>query len=199
MKIIDIIFALISGRIIGFVVGDILKGLGISVGLYESLALWVLLPIITLMCLWIARIIGKKVLIVFQSAKFVLVGAVATVFDLKFFELLIWSASFFITLNPLIAKSISFLCSTALKYWGNKYWTFGKYEKENLKKEVLQFFAITVVGLIIDVVAFYYATNILGPQFSIPQAVWIKLSVIFAAIIAALWNFLGYKFFVFRK
>ncbi len=219
MKIIDIIFALTFGRVIGFLIGDFLREWDINIGFYWTLVIWLILPIISLVCLWLAFLIGKKLLFVFQGAKFFLVGAVATVVDLKIFEFLFWTRALFfmknsarpstfigalvfiflILGNPIIAKSISFIVSTFLKYWGNKYWAFQKHEKENMHKEIVQFFIITFVGLLIDVSFFYYFTKIMGPQFTIPIGVWLKLSVIFAALAAALWNFLGYKFLVFKK
>lgn len=211
MKVIDIIFSLICGKVVGFVVTDITRGLGIELNLLESLVLWLIFPALALIFLWLAGIIGKKLLFVFQAAKHVLVGAFATVLDLKFFELLVWVLTPFFLINPLVVKAISFIVSTCIKFWGNKYWAFAKHgsaeraypaqrdEKEIIYKEIIQFFGITLVGLTIDVLAFYYMTHILGPQFSISALVWTKLAVIFAALAAAVWNFLGYKFWVFKK
>ena len=199
MKVTDIIFALVFGRIIGFLVGDFLRGWGVAITLGWSLVIWLLLPLVSLFCLWLAYLIGRKLLFVFQSAKFLLVGAAATVVDLKIFELLAWFLALYVPLSSILAKSISFIIATFLKYWGNKHWAFQKHEKENIYKEVIQFFLITLVGLIIDVAAFYYFTKVMGPQFQVPPAIWVKFSVIFAGIVAAAWNFLGYKFFVFKK
>jgi len=207
MKVTDVIFALICGRVIGFLVGDFLKEWGIEVGLAYSLVLWVLFPFASLLLLWIAQIIGRKLLFVYQAAKHLLVGAFATVIDLKFFEYLL----LFVMANSLVVKAISFLFSTIIKYWGNKYWAFGRHvtaaggippeggKKDNIKKEMFQFFIITLVGLVIDVGVFYYATKIAEPQFGFPMVIWTKLAVIFAALAAAVWNFIGYKFLVFKK
>jgi putative flippase GtrA len=138
-------------------------------------------------------------IVIFQAAKFLLVGAFATVIDLKLFELLIWVFSFFTLPSSIMIKATSFIIATAIKYWGNKYWAFQKHEKEDIRKEMATFFMITLAGLIIDVSVFYCATKVMGPQLMIPSPVWIKLSVIFAALAAALCNFLGYKFLVFKK
>ncbi len=199
MKPIDIIFSLVCGRLLGFLVGDFLRDWGIPLTIYYHLLLWLFFPFFTLFCLWLAMLVGRKFVFVFQAAKFVLVGAFATIIDLKFFEWLIFGVSILVPVPALLSKAISFLFATALKFWGNKYWTFQKHEKANLWAEVGQFFSVTLVGLLIDVGAFYYFTNILGPQFNTPQPIWLKLSVIFAGLTAALWNFTGYKFFVFKK
>ena len=199
VKVTDIIFALISGRILGFLIGDFLREWGISIGLYWTLLIWFALPIISLFCLWLAFLIGRKILFIFQAVKHLLVGAVATVFDLKIFEFLFFIFSISIPFASIFAKSLSFIISTFLKYWGNKYWAFQKHEKEDMHKEILQFFFITFIGLIIDVLSFYYFSKIFNSQIAIPEAIWLKFSVIFAALVAALWNFLGYKFFVLKK
>jgi len=194
MKAIDIILALVCGSMVAFVAGDIFSGLG----LYGALMLWILLPIISLLCLWLADYIGKKYEWVFQAAKHVLVGAFATVIDLKFFEFL--AVGFLaIVFHQLVAKAVSFLFSTGIKYFGNKYWAFQKHNTEHAPKEVIQFFLITVIGLAIDIGVFYYATKLFGLQSAIPAATSIKLSVIIAAVGAAIWNFTGYKFIVFKK
>lgn len=194
MKVIDVIFALVLGRVIGFLTGDFLREWEIDIGFYWSLVIWLVLPIISLFCLWLAYLLGRKIPFVFQGAKFALVGAAATVLDLKLFEFFAWYFSAYI-----LAKGISFIIATFFKYWGNKYWAFAKHEKEDMYKEITKFFIITFVGLLIDIVAFYYLTKLLGPQFDVPEGVWVKLSVILAAIAAALWNFWGYKFLVFKK
>lgn len=199
MRLTDIIFALVIGKAVGYLIHDFLKEWGIVVGVYYTLVLWIVFPFLALFCLWWAYRIGKKALVIFQVAKFLLVGAFAMVVDLQIFELSIWLFGLFLWPSYLLPKSISFLIATAIKYWGNKYWVFLRHEKENLVEEAMQFFLVTLIGLAIDVVAFYYFVKVLGPQFSIPEIVWVKLSVIFAAIVSALFNFLGYKFVVFKK
>ena len=199
MKVIDIIFALVCGRIVAWLAHDFLKGYGIEIGYYKWL-LYFSLPIFSLACLWLAYLIGKKLLFVFQAAKYILVGIFVTIIDLKLFEFLIWVFSLFLTaVNPVISKGISFLISTFVKYWGNKHWTFEKTEKEGIRQEIFQFVIVTIIGLVIDVSSFFYFTKIMGPQLGAPEDVWIKLSVIFAALVAAIWNFLGYNFMVFKK
>ena len=112
MKVTDIIFALISGRIIGFLLGDFLREWGIDIGLYWGLLIWIIFPLFSLFCLWVAHGIGKKILFIFQGAKFFLVGAVATIVDLKIFELLAWLFAVTIPFSSIVAKSISFIIST---------------------------------------------------------------------------------------
>ena len=199
MKVTDIIFALVGGRVVAWIAADFLKGYGIEIIFLYKVLLYYVLPLFSLFCLWLAHLIGKRFLFVFQIAKFLLIGAVATVVDIKMFQLSAWLFSLSLVVSPLIPKGISFLIATSAKYWGNKHWAFEKNDKEGIKKEIIQFFTITLVGLALDVAAFYYFTKILGPQFQTPIKVWTELSIILAALTAASWNFLGYKFVVFKK
>lgn len=199
MKVTDIIFALICGRFIGFLVDVFLRDWGIEVGIYYTIGLWVLLPVLTLSFLWVAAFVGRKIPVFFQGAKFLLVGAFSAVVDLKIFEGLVYAMGLFFTFNPLLAKGVSFVLATCVKYWGNKHWTFQKHEKEYAHYEVSQFFLVTLVGLILDVGAFYYFTKVSGPEFGISPDTWLKVSVILAALVATVFNFLGYKFWVFKK
>ncbi len=131
----------------------------------------------------------------FQAIKFLIVGGAATVVDLIGFSLLDWV----VVKNQLIAKSISFLIAVAIKYLGNKYWTFQQRTNEKIPTELFSFFIITIVGLAIDVCTFYYATKIAGPQFGLSLGLWTQVSVILAALSSALISFLGYKFLVFNN
>lgn len=194
MKVIDIIFALVSGAMVSEILYDFLRGYGVSIGIYTWLVL-IALPVLSLLFLWLAYVVGRRLLIVLQAAKHLLVGAFATVIDLKIFEFLAWIFSF----NLILPKGISFLLATSIKYLGNKQWAFEKPERDGIAKEIFQFFIVTVVGMSIDIAFFFYFVNIMGPQFQTPEYVWVKLSVILSALVAAVWNFLGYKFLVFNK
>lgn len=182
-----------------WIVFDFIKSYdGIDFGLWKWLLTWVL-PIISLTCLWLAQLIGKKIPFLYQAAKFFLVGTFADVVDIKIFQLFFWIFYLFLPVNQMFIKVISFLTATFVKYWGNRHWVFEKIEREGAARDSIKFFIITVAGLGINVVSFHYFTSIIGPQFSLPAHLWIELSIIFSALITALWNFFGYKFLVFKK
>ena len=128
-----------------------------------------------------------------------IVGGSATLVDLVLFQVL----AVIITGSPLVAKGISFLFSTIIKYGGNKYWTFpfdpAQGEQKNIYKEIFSFFVITCVALVIDIYVFNYLTKTVGPQFGLSKALWTPLCVVAAQLSSAVVSFSGYKFFVFKK
>jgi len=183
MKRKDVVIAIICGLAVAWIAIDFFGKYG-----------WVFLiifPVLSIIGLWLTDLIGKKILAVHQVGKFFLVGSLASVVDIKFFQLLFWMLPF-----SLISKAISFLVATFVKYWWNKHWAFEKHEKDGMGKEVARFFLVTLVGLALDVSAFYFFSKI---QTGISTKIWVELSIIFAALIAATWSFLGYKFLVFKK
>ncbi len=195
MKKIELLFIIISACATAWVLNDFLIGYGLPVDLFFALISCMALSTAFLVFFWIGQQLGKKFLFIFQATKHLLVGALATVIDLKLFEFLVFS----FPIMPMFAKSISFIIAVVAKYRGNKYWAFEQTETENTLKEFAHFFALTAVGLILDVGVFYFLTEITGPQLAMPEGIWLKLSVLAAAVVAAIWNFTAYKFFVFKK
>ena len=149
------------------------------------------MPILSIIGLWLADLIGKKFLFARQAGKFVLAGAFADVFDIKVFQFL-----FFPPALSLLAKLISFIFATVLKYISDKYWTFEQHKHENMGGEMTKFFLVAIIGAALNVVSFYFFDRI---NLGLSSKLWTELSIILAAIASGLWNFLGYKFLVFKK
>jgi putative flippase GtrA len=162
-------------------------------------ALAIIFPILAVFCLWIAAILGKKLVSIYQLAKFLLIGVIATIFDLGTLSLFI--NIFAATSGPYynIFKATSFVIATVLKYIPDKYWAFKKKETTNVTKEFLQFFVVTLVGLSINVFVASFIVNNIGPQFGLPAKLWANLGGIGAVLVTFAWNFIGYKFIVFKK
>lgn len=192
MKKIDIILALVTGEAVAWFFYNLLKDLKVVSGLLILLP--ILFPILAVFCLWISWLIGKKYVFIFQAAKFVLIGALATLADLGVFNFL-----GLVIASDIINKAISFIVVTFAKYWGNKFWAFEKSEKSGMQKEITQFYLITLIGLAVDVGVFSIVVKLIGPQFGIPLATWKTLGVLAASVVVSVWNFIGYKFFVFKK
>jgi len=175
----DVFFSIICGLAVAWVATDFF-------GRYAWI-FFIILPVLSILGLWLADLIGKRFLFIHQAGKFVLAGAFADVADIKIFQLLLWFAPF-----SLFCKGISFLVAMGIKYWANKHWAFGEHDG----RQIAQFFLVTVVGLAINVSSFYFLSRI---GTGISTKLWVELSIIFAALITAVWNFLGYKFIVFKK
>ncbi len=165
-------------------------------------ALWslaVIFPIVAVLGLWIASLIGQKIVSIYQLAKFLLIGVVATIFDLGILALFIQLSGITEGMYFSFFKSISFIIATGLKYVPDKLWAFKKHGSAGVAREFAQFFAVTLIGLGINVYAASLIANQIGPQFGLPAKLWANLAGIGAVLVTFAWNFIGYKFFVFKK
>jgi len=199
MKKIDIILAIITGLGVGFLFTWLLK----NSKFYLPFLSWTLplfFPFLALFCLWIAYLIGKKYLFVYQLAKFLLIGACFAIFDLIILNILM--ERFGIRkeeeLKYALFVTISFVIATTAKYIFDKYWAFEQKEKRELGKEFLKFFIITLISGGIQVGSASLIFSAIAPFF-VNELIAGNIGKIGGITLASAWNFVGYKFFVFKK
>ena len=192
----------IISSIIGFLIGVFFLIIVRSAGFNQSFLY--LLPVIfsplSLLGMFIATIIGKKIRVIYQIAKFVLVGALNTFVDFGVLNFLMFSTSIFSGTLYSYFKAISFICSVVNSYFWNKFWTFEEKKKEIIKgREFLKFVLVAGTGFVLNVSIASFIVNAIGPQFGISKELWGNVGAFIAIICVFLWNFVGYKLFVFKK
>ncbi len=135
-----------------------------------------------------------------QIYKFVIIGALNTAIDFGVLNLLMWWTGIYSGNWIILLNMISFSVAVTNSYFWNKYWTFkAKEEGENRIKEFSQYVAVTLVGLVLNTAAVYLITTFIPPMFGTSKELWANLAKVVATGISLIWNFLGYKFIVFRK
>jgi len=159
----------------------------------------IIFPILAPLALWIASLLGKKFVSIYQLAKFLLIGVIATIFDLGTLAVFINISGISAGLGFNLFKGASFIIATILKYIPDKYWAFKKKKSTSVKKEFIQFFVVTLVGLGINIFIANFIVNVMGPQFGLPNKLWANIGGIGAVLVTFAWNFIGYKFIVFKK
>jgi putative flippase GtrA len=197
MKKIDIALALITGEITAWFFYLLLKDIARIGNL--GLILAISFPILTVICLWVTWLLGKRFLWIFQMAKYLLIGVLATIADLGVLNLLMWISGVATGVSFSAFKGISFVMATTAKYFGDKFWAFEKTERAGMGKEFSQFFIVTLIGLGLNVGAASLVVNVIGSQFGMSEKLWANVGGIAAAFAVTAWNFIGYKFFVFKK
>ena len=224
MKKTDILASAIIGLIsavIGIFILDFIELKLPFVGEYPFLLL-IILPVGAVAMIFIAQILSKKIAVLFQVAKCFLAGILNTLLDLGMFNLLfflifpflfpsifenqshaIFQSSFLIVTVGVaffaLSKTISFSAGAINSYFWNKYWTFKKRETESKAKEFGTLYLVTLIGLVINVGVAILAAEYVGPQFGLSVKIWSNVSIVMAAFVSFVWNFLGYKFIVFKK
>jgi len=198
MKKIDIILALITGEGVAWLFVWFIKKSEFELGFLIWL-LSIFLPILALICLWFAYLIGKKFLFVFQLAKFLLIGAFFALIDLTVLNFLMIYFGITEGTPYLIFVAVSFIVATCLKYVADKYWAFEKTEKTQLGVEFRKFFIITLISAGIQICVADLVVNRIGVRLGIDPLIWGNIGKIAGITIASAWNFIGYKFIVFKK
>jgi len=153
---------------------------------------------------------SKKTTLV-QIVKFAIVGVGNTLVDWVVLFGLMRVTGITSGFGYSIEKGGSFLVAVINSYIFNKYWTF-KAKGTKVAVEFSQFFLVSVVGMIINVgvatavVRFIkpidFVINLAGyiPLLELaPGEIWGIFGAAVATIVALAWNFLGYKFIVFKK
>jgi putative flippase GtrA len=134
-----------------------------------------------------------------QLIKFVIVGSINTGIDFAVLNIEMILTG--ITSGPgmLVLNSISFSVATTNSYFMNKRWTFEDKDAEKSGVKFSQFLAVSIVGIIINGGIVYLITSFTNPLFGLSPQLWANVAKLFATGISLIWNFIGYKFFVFKK
>ncbi len=140
-----------------------------------------------------------------QFVRFGLIGGLNTGVDLIILNILMFSFSIFEGTGYSVFKATSFCFAATLSYFLNKYWAFKDSSEDHKAIQFSQFFAVSVVGAIINVsIATLIVTFIkpaLGGELIIPinDQLWGTIGALGGTAIGLIWNFLGYKLLVFKK
>ena len=162
-----------------------------------------LFPAFAVLLIRIAALLGRYLPIAFQGAKFLLVGALNTLVDLGILNLLIAATGITAGVGFSIFKGFSFLIAVGNSYLWNKYWTFG--EKKITQdfiaqgKEFAQFLIVSGVGFFLNVGTASVVVNFISPQFGLSARAWPTVGALAGTLVVMTWNFIGYKFIVFKK
>jgi putative flippase GtrA len=91
--------------------------------------------------------------------------------------------------------------NTGNSYLWNKYWTFKKEGSETgqIAREFSQFLAISIVGILLNSGIVYAITTLVSPLFGLSSALLANFAKVLATVVSMVWNFAGYKFFVFKN
>jgi len=201
MKKSDIIIALVTGEIVALFFINLFKELLAKGGVISLVfySLPIVFPILAVVCLWIAYLMGKTFLFIYQLAKFLLIGALATVFDLGTLSLFLALTGVSSGAAYAVFKGISFIVATVAKYFADKFWAFEKKETENAGKEFGKFFIVTLIGFVVNVGIAYGVVTFVKPMFGLTPENWGIIGGVVATLVTFAWNFIGYKFIVFKK
>lgn len=202
--------AVVVGAAVGLLIQPVLTNIGVDVLLRDALPvpsglarpiIFVFFLVLAPVALSIAGLLGKRMPVVYQFAKFAAVGTLNSFIDLGVLNIQTLlsgiPAGEISNLTFGTFKTVSFFTATTNSFFWNKLWTFE--DKSRLQAgTVVKFYAITIFNAFLNVGV---ATGVkaLG-TFSFPPELWVNVIAPVSGIFASfMGNFLGYKFLVFRK
>lgn len=194
----DLLFAAINGAFIGILAPFIFANLAVSLPI-PVILFAPLLALLSALGVATGYFLSRFRSFFFQLSKFGLIGISNTVIDLGIYNLFIFMSD--VSSGYLIAvfKSFSVLIAIINSYVWNKFWSFEKKEVSNMGEEFSQFLLVSLTGLLLNVGITAFVVNLIGAPGDISEKVWANVGGLAASILVLTWNFVGYKFFVFKK
>ena len=205
MKKIDIVSPIVLGLIISAFIISLLNVTGsellFALGnpLLTSFLIILIIPLLLVVWVYITFHLGKRRHIFFQFGKFIPIGISNTAIDFGVLNLLILTSGIDKGLLFSAFKGISFVCAVTNSYLWNKFWTFESGGTDGLGKQFLKFLVVAGIGFIINVAIASLIVNFIEPPWGISPIIWANFGAFASIIIVILWNFLGYKFLVFKS
>ncbi len=170
----------------------------IDINIINVILLVVFFVIFANIALFFAWFVGKYIPVVFQIAKFGAVGAFNTFLDWGVLNLLIAITGIASGVGFSLFKGTSFIIAAVSAYFWNKYWTFDSKSKSNTQ-EVGRFILISFSGFVINVGLASLIVALFKDSTSLKIEQLANIAAATATIASLVWNFLGYKLFVFKR
>lgn len=190
------IFAI--GAAVGLLVQPIVANTVTSVHLtlVTRIGIFVFFTLFAPFALWLCSLIGKVWKAFYQFGQFAAVGTLNSFIDIGVFNLetFLYGTSAISVALFAVFKAVSFMCATTNSFLWNKSWTFHEEHKANAG-QVTGFYTIAVIGWALNVTVATLVKSA-GPD----TRVWVDVvSPLVGILTTFIWNFIGYKYFVFKR
>ena len=155
------------------------------------------LPLLSVLAIYFAFGISKNLPLLKQFSKFALVGFSNLTIDFGILNILIYLSDRDQGIYYSVFKAISFAITILNSYAWNKFWTFENSDISQAGRQFVKFIIVASTGLLINVLVATVVVNYINIE-SIPSRIWANVGALSSLIAVVLWDFLGYKFIVFR-
>jgi putative flippase GtrA len=197
----DLIFSLICGELTALFLIFVIKNPYVKEFRQLSeingliLVLPIFLPIVFLSGVLVGKFITKFIKVFFQIVKFGEIGVLNTVIDIGILNLLVWITGVTSGLALIPLNTISFLFASTNSYYWNKLWTFS----DSTRGKFLQFLTVSIIGWGINTGIVFVGTTYFSNLTFFSAGAWVNIMKLAAIVFSMAWNFMGYKFIVFKK
>jgi putative flippase GtrA len=194
----DLWISLVIGIVAGLLFLPTLGNIGFSLDAERIIAVILALAIITPAGYAFAYWLSRWFPVMVQFIKFSIVGGLNFLIDLGVLNFLIYLSGISAGIFYSAFKGTSFAVAVINSYFWNKYWTF---ESSGSPKtaEFFTFLAVNLIGFAINVTTASLVVNFIGAPPGFSGSLWANVGAAIAAIVSLFWNFIGMKYWVFRK
>lgn len=165
----------------------------------------VVIPMLWMAGIWLGIFLKRWFSIMAQFSRYVASGFLSFAIDFGIFNLLIMFTGIASGWGLALFKGTSYVFANSNAYLWNKYWVFHRYEPgvsvtlQSILGEYGKFLMVSMVGFVLSIVITSFIVDIIGPQFGFGEKVWANIAAVASVAIVIIWNFTGYKLFVFKK
>ncbi len=136
---------------------------------------------------------------IFQFSRFVVIGFMNTAIDFAVLNFLMWLFTIYSGKWLILLNMVSFTVAVVNSYFWNKLWVFKDREESETGKKFSQFILITLIGMAINSSIVFGIATYIPAFFGLSKELWANLAKAAATGVSLFWNFIGYKFIVFKK
>ena|SRR3989344_622580 len=195
----DLKISLFIGAVAGALLLPILPNLGLELSfaerLYAGLGLAIFTPAGYLVAYWLSR----RFPVMIQFVKFGITGGLNALIYLGVLNLLISATGIAAGAYYSLFVSMAFIVAVINSYIWNKYWVFKASGSGAGGGEFVKFFLVNLVGFGINVGTASFIVNFMAVPAGIPETLWANIGAVSAVFLTLFVNFIGMKFFVFKK
>lgn len=200
MRKIDLISSLIIGEAAALLIVFISRNIVLPLAVTSYVPfLPFLFPIFTLAVMLAGSILSAGIAVAHQFTKFLLVGGLNFLIDLGVLNFLIALTGVSQGALAVGFKAAGFVVAVISSFLWNKFWTFRATSLERAGLQFIEFVTIAAIGLGLNAAIFALVNDLIGPKGALPPKTWANIAAFAAAAIGLAWNFLGYKYLVFKR
>ena len=148
-----------------------------------------------------ASLLRHRLSLVHQLAKFVVVGGLSAMIDLGLLNVLMYSTGWSEGVEFGLLKATSFSLGMTNAYLWNRNWTFRDRidPGSSTRSQFLLYIAVALSGMLLNaIVATVIVSSVPAPLGWEPFQ-WANAAAVIAMGVSAMWDFNGYRVFVFRS
>jgi putative flippase GtrA len=199
----DFLMAAVAGFLTALCILPIIKNIQLKISAAYIFALLAVgIPILWILALIVGRFLSRWLSWIRYFVKFCIVGFLNAAIDFGVLNLLSYFTG--ITKGFIIGgvNIPGFIAAATNSYFWNKFWVFSGKRKEGEKtdySDIPAFIIVVVCGALLNSGVVVFISTYIPPFFNLSPERWLNIAKVVASAVALIWNFIGFKFLVFKK